>query len=99
MSTWLTRLAGVPDDPRPQRALTPGAKAVIDEVRLAALKADGVLRLTDRIMEGVVEMDDDRRHLARGDETKNLILAELEATAVQKLRGIQRQLYSQIEDV
>lgn len=98
MGNLLARLAGVPDDPHPRRR-TPQGQAVIDEVSLAALKADGVFRLTDRLMAGVVVMDDDRRLLARGDETKNLMLAELEATAVQKVRGIQRQLYSQIEDV
>lgn len=99
MANWLARLAGVDDGRSPASDLGVQGKAIVDEVRLAALKADGVLRLTDRIMAGVVELDDDRRYLARGDETKNMVLAELEAAAVQKLRGIQRQLYSQIEDV
>lgn len=79
--------------PKHDRAVARRAKAVHDEVRLAAFKADGALALGGHIMDGVVGLDQHRRALAKNDPVLNTMLAEIEATAVQSAAKIQADLY------
>lgn len=69
------------------------ARAITDETRLTALQADAALALGGHIMEGVVNLDMHRRHLAKDDVTLNLLLAEIEAETVQQVKAVQRSLF------
>jgi hypothetical protein len=68
-------------------------RRVIDEVRHAALKADGSIALAGHIMAGVMALDGERRHLAKEDPALNLLLAEIEGEAVQQVKAIQRSIF------
>jgi hypothetical protein len=70
------------------------AKKLINEVRIAALKTDGALALGDHIMTEIVELDDHRHALGRDNLALNLVLAEIEATAISQCKGIQRGLFN-----
>lgn len=91
MASWLTRIGGADDD-RPRRDLSPQGRNVYDEVRLAALKADGATALAGHMMSRLRELDDNRRQLVQDDATLNLICAEIESEAVQQCKEIQRRL-------
>jgi len=93
MTNWLTRIAGGDDD-RPRRDLSPQGRNVYDEVRLAALKADGATALAGHMMNRLRDLDDNRRQVAQDDATLNLICAEFESEAVQQCKEIQRGLNS-----
>ena len=67
------------------------------DVREAAMKADGAIRIGEHIMDGLVELDAHRRELAGADQTLNVLLAEVEAETVGQVKKIQRNLYGQWE--
>lgn len=79
--------------PRQDRALVRQAKRLSDEVRLAAFKADGVMALADHIMERALVLDQRRRTLAGENPIVDLMLSEIEATALRKVRVIQDGLF------
>ncbi len=72
------------------RRIAKKAQGVVDNVRLAALKADGVVALAGHIMEEFCELDGLRVRLAKGDLSKNMLMAEIEETAFQQVMKIQR---------
>lgn len=78
---------------RADRAVAGKAKQVFDEVRLTSLKAEGALALAGKIMEGVVELDKHRRALAGEDAVLNMMLTDIEVTAVARASRIQRELF------
>jgi hypothetical protein len=77
---------------RVDRPLANEARTIYDNARLAVLRADSALAVAAHIMQGVTHLDDRRREIARDDPTLNMLLAEIEATAVQQVKGIQRGL-------
>lgn len=83
------------DRPPPRdRKLARSAKEAVDEVRLAALRADGAMALAAHIMEGFVGLDDFRKSLSGGDPLKDTMLMDIEAAALRQVRGIQTGLYN-----
>ena len=92
MANWLARIAGAGDEAASRRELNAGDLTVIDEVRRAGLKTDAAVALADHMMSRLRELDDNRRQLAKGDVTLNLICAEIESEAVQQCKEIQRRL-------
>ena len=70
-----------------EKAIAQAAKPVYDEARLTALKVEGSAAVAGHAMEVVEKLDDHRRDLARGDEVKNKILADIELEAVRQSRG------------
>ncbi|MDQ1438347.1 MAG: hypothetical protein QOK43_1976 [Acidimicrobiaceae bacterium] len=96
MPSNLTRFfSGEPDPAR--RKLTAAELRIRNQVRSAAIQADGALRFGEHVMDGLVELDVHRRMLARDDPTLNVLLAEVEAETVGQVKKIQRNLYSQWE--
>jgi len=79
---------------RVDREVVGRAKAVHDEVRLAAFKVDGALALGGHIMEGVVGLDEHRRALAKDDPVTTALLADIEQTAIFAAKKIQSNLYN-----
>lgn len=65
---------------------------IFSEVRNAVLRADGVIAFGAHVMEGLVDLDDHRKHLAQEDITRNLLLAEIESETVRQIKAIQRGL-------
>jgi hypothetical protein len=81
--------------PRSQdRALVSQARGVYNDVRLAALKADGAMALGAHIMEGAAQLDAHRRALAGNDPALNAILCEIELSTVRQAQIIQRQTFN-----
>lgn len=70
------------------------AKAVHNEVRLAALKSDGALALAAHVMEGIIGLDERRRALAQDDPVTNEMLVRIEMAAVGHINSIQLNLYN-----
>lgn len=79
---------------RRDRDVAKDAKAVYDEVRLAAFKARGALELGAHVMDGVMELDEHRRELAGDDPVTVGLLAEIERQAINSAKAIQRNLYN-----
>ena len=69
------------------------SKEVIDDVRYSGLQMDGAMALAGHAMQGLTELDNYRRALARDDVSRNLILSEIEETAIQQVKSIQRATY------
>ena len=71
------------------------ALQVVEEVRLAALKADGAIELgkhlCDELADFSLEVEDRARHSSTATA---MVLAEIEATTVSKVQKIQRGLYN-----
>jgi hypothetical protein len=91
-------------DPYPARRSTKQQRAmadlheahkdqVFDEVELAKLMVDGVLALGTHSMQGLRDLDDERRELAGTDAGQNFLLAEIEAAAKRKIQKINNNLY------
>jgi hypothetical protein len=78
---------------REERRTAKEAMALTNTVRLAGLAVDGALALAGHAMEGVIGLDDHRKGLAHEDVARHLLLAELEETALQQVKSIQRQLF------
>lgn len=95
MANGLMRLLGSPAEPRQKP--TPAELLIRSDVREAAMKADGAIRFGEHVMDGLVELDEHRRALARDDATLNVLLAEVEAETVGQVKKIQRNLYGQWE--
>ena len=76
-----------------ERRAAQRAQDVIDEVRLIGVKLDGAMALAGHAMQGIVELDDHRKALAKDDVGRNLLLAEFEDTCIQQVKSIQRSLY------
>jgi hypothetical protein len=83
------------DAPRPSRAVVSRAKQTRGEVQIAGFMADGAMALAGHIMEGVVDLDAQRRMLAGNDPILNTLLADIEQTALFSVKKIQTGLYSQ----
>jgi len=66
------------------------------EARLTALQGDAAVALGGHLMAGMVELDRQRRHLAKEDVTLNLLLAEIEAETVQQVRRIHGSLFNDL---
>jgi hypothetical protein len=77
------------------RAVARKAKDIYDEVRLAGMKADGAMALAGHIMEGFNTLDSRRRALSNGDPMNDIMLSEIQACAMLKIKQIQLNLYSQ----
>lgn len=78
-----------------ERQVAAEAKQLALDVRMAGLKVDGALSLAGHAMEGAVGLDDHRVNLSKGDPIRSLLLADLEETAMQQVKTIQRQLFDQ----
>jgi hypothetical protein len=80
------------------RSVARAQRGVVSEVRLAGLKARGALALSSYIAEAVVEVDEERRALARrsGPEL-NAVLIEIEVTGIEQAQKVQRGLYKNIK--
>lgn len=65
------------------------------EVRNTAHKIEGAKLLAQHAMNEIIDLDEHRRRLANGDQTHNLLLAELEETCLQQVKQLQRQLFSE----
>lgn len=78
---------------RADRAVAAQAKALYDQVRIAAFKVDGAFALADHIMQKAVVLDEHRRALAGDDPITNQMLAEIEVAAVRQATNIQRKLF------
>jgi len=80
--------------PTRDRKVAKRARETVDEVRLAALKADGAMALGAHLMEGLVGLDDQRRSLSGGDPITDALLMEIEASTIRQCKGIQNNLYN-----
>jgi hypothetical protein len=80
---------------RAERASARAAADVVNEVRLAAIEADGAMALADHIMYGLMDLDSQRKDLQGSDPLLALMLGEIEATAVRQVKKIQNNLYTQ----
>lgn len=94
MGALVRLLTGSDDDTKKKVTLTPAQRQVREDVRQAAMKANGAMVLTELIMEGLTDVDLHRRALSKGDATLNVILAEVEAEGIGQVKKIQRNLYS-----
>lgn len=95
MSNELMRYAkGEVRPARVDRPVAAQARGVYDTARLSSLQVDAALAVAAHIMQGVTHLDDRRREIAKDDPTLNMLLAEIEATAVQQVKGIQRGLFN-----
>lgn len=79
---------------RGDRELVGRAKTIYDNVRLAALEADGAMALGAHIMEGTAQLDAHRRSLAGNDAALNAVLCEIELNTVRQAQTIQRQAFN-----
>ena len=79
---------------RPSRELVRAAGQVHDEVILAEYEVDGSLKLAEHIMDGLSLLDKIRQHYAGDDPVQQMLMADVMATAVRQVTGIQRQLYT-----
>ena len=79
---------------RGDRDLVGRAKIVYDNVRLAALEADGAMALGAHIMEGTAQLDAHRRALAGNNEALNAVLCGIELDTVRQAQTIQRQAFN-----
>ena len=96
MTGDLARFAKQEMSPRKQdRAVAAAAKLVFDEVRLAALKADGAIGLAGHIMEGMTGLDERRQTLSTGDRANDIMLTEIQIAALRAVKAIQAKLYNQ----
>lgn len=92
MTNSLVRLLRGDPDPKPP-SQSPEAQEIHREVQLAALRADGAIRMAEHVMDGLVDLDLHRRELAQGDPTLNILLAEIESEAAGQVKKQQRNLY------
>lgn len=79
---------------RRDREVAQLARNVYNEVRLADMEVQGSFALAGKIMERAVELDGYRQFLAKGDPAINMMLAEIEVTALRQARSIQTRLYN-----
>lgn len=75
--------------PKGDRDIVGSAKEIYNRTKIAGLEVDATVALGDHIMERLVRHDHRRRHLAKGDVTINLILADIEAETVEQVKRIQ----------
>jgi hypothetical protein len=80
---------------RAERESARAASEVVNEVRLAAIEADGAMALAAHIMQGMVDLDEQRKSLMSNDPLLALMLGEIEATSVRQVKKIQNNLYTQ----
>jgi hypothetical protein len=80
--------------PRSDRGVAKRAKAIYDETRVAAMKADAGIALGAHIMEGVVGMEHLRRQLAGDDIGLNLLLSEIQQNTIRQVGHVQRNLFN-----
>jgi hypothetical protein len=80
---------------RDERQVAQAARAVYNEVQLARIEVDGAMVLAEHIMNRTLNLDVTRRQLSQDDPLVNLMLAEIEATALRQARAIQNQLYTE----
>lgn len=79
--------------PKHDRDIVSSANYIYDRTRIAGFEVDATVALGDHIMERLVRHDRRRRHLAKGDATINLILADIEAETVEQVKRIQNRLH------
>lgn len=79
---------------RVDREVARQAREVYNEVRIAGVEVDGAMALADHIMERAVELDGRRRSLAEDDPAINMMLTEIEVTAIRQAKHIQAGLFS-----
>lgn len=77
------------------RALVEAAAPVYDEARLTALKVDGAVAVGEHAMAAIERLDDVRRDLARGDATKNELLADIELETIRQVKKLQSKLFNE----
>jgi len=89
-----TIMAAGDDGHREDRRIARVQRSTVNEVRLAGLRARGALALSAHIAEAVVEVDEERRVLARraGPEL-HAVLIEIELTGIEQAQKVQRGLY------
>lgn len=75
------------------RAAAREVRAFTDEVRVAALHADGAIALGLHILGHVKEFDGERAKLAGDNIGLDMLLCDIEMTAVQQCRRIQKSLF------
>lgn len=88
---WARERAAIP---KHDRAVAAEAKKTYDQVRLSDLKVDGAMALASHIMEGLTDLDGQRRLLAQGDQVLDAILTRIEVNAVRAVNKIQNNLYN-----
>lgn len=77
---------------REQRAK--GRQAVA-EAQLAALRIEGATRLAGHAMDRMIELDDHRRKIVDDDPVRQMLIAEIMATALSQVQREQRKLYDE----
>lgn len=75
---------------RHDREVALKSRQIYDEVRLSALKADGVAALAAHMMETIAELDAHRTRLSGDNPMLNQMLAEIEIDAYRKMQGNSR---------
>ena len=83
--------------PLRDRRVARQAKKVYDDVRLAALKAEGLMALSGKLMEELVELDAFRRELTQRDPALDALLLDIELAAARQVKSIQNHLYGPFE--
>jgi hypothetical protein len=73
------------------------ARRIYARVKEAGLKVDGSLALAAHAMESLLMLDARRVILAQGDPTTNVLLSEIQATAVQQVKKVQASLFDSWE--
>lgn len=68
-------------------------QAIKRDVQIQAAKVDGAVALAGYSMEQVIKLDNHRAALAQEDPNRNLLLSEIEATALNQVKRIQAGLY------
>lgn len=81
-------------DNRPSKQQRVVGRAVVERVQLSGHQADGAIALAGHMMRELTDLDRERRTLAQDDVTLNIVLSEIEATAIAQCKQIQRNLYS-----
>lgn len=71
-----------------------GAKEVLAEANLAALKVDAVAYVARETQERLVDLDSHRRSLAGSDEVLNGLLAEVELNFLRKAMSLTSSMFT-----
>jgi hypothetical protein len=91
MDSELMRYATGEVKPRKSdQKVTGQAKKVYDRVRLADFEARGIIALAGDVMEGVSELDEQRKKLAGNDAGLNAVLGQIELEAMNQVTQIVR---------
>lgn len=80
--------------PRNDKAVALQAKVIYDQIRVAGFRVDGSLMLAEHAMRGAKALDQIRRDEAKDDITLNMVLVEIEMTALSQVKDIQRSINS-----